>query len=214
MKKVYKEGTIRDKELILGIDTYSVNRLKYFMDKDGVAVLTKQPSRYYSHLNYYVIRERLFGEAIDSKDIRCLGQPDLEDLNYVKGTDINKFNVFLLKIKMLYPELKIMTREEFKKKFDEFCNQNQFYRLKKLVQENPIRKEIEPSYFQTSTSNILFAEIKNGYYVLWYMRKDRTVYRLGLVRNLDKIDFNRLTASVFYFNSYVNSKYILLGEVK
>lgn len=119
----------------------------------------------------------------------------------------------LLKIKMLYPELKIMTREEFKNKFDEICNQNQFYRLKKLVQENPIRKEIDSSYFQTSTSNSLFAEIKNGYSVLWYMRKDRTVYRLGVVRNLDKIDFNRLQTSVFYFKPYVNCKYVLLGEI-
>lgn len=91
MKKVYKEGTIRDNELILGIDAYSVARLKYFMYKDGIAVLTKQPSSYYSHLIYYVIKEKLFGEAIDSKDIISLGQSDIEELNYVKGTDINKF---------------------------------------------------------------------------------------------------------------------------
>ena len=214
MKNLYKEGTIFDNELILGIDSKSVVRVKFFVDGDGIEALTRPSYQYFNYVKYYVIKENLFGKAALDTDIRCLGQLDLETLHYVRGLDIDKFNVFLLKLKMLYPQLNIMTREEFQKEFDEFYNQNRFVMLRKSVKEHPIMAEIGSSYVQHNPADMLFAEVKGKYYNIWYMCKDKRVYDLGIVRNLDKIDFTKFTIGLSYLHASERDKYILLGEVR
>ena len=155
MKNLYKEGTIFDNELILGIDSKSVVRVKFFVDGDGIEVLTRPSYQYFNYVDYYVIKEKLFGKAVLDTDIRWLYQLDVETLHYVRGLDIDKFNVFLLKLKMLYPQLNIMTRDEFQKEFDEFYNQNRFVLLRKSVQERPIMAKIGSSYVQHNPADML-----------------------------------------------------------
>ena len=198
----------------MGIDSKSVVRVKFFVDGDGIEALTRPSYQYFNYVKYYVIKEKLFGKAVLDTDIRCLGQLDLETLHYVRGLDIDKFNVFLLKLKMLYPQLNIMTRDEFQKEFDEFYNQNRFVLLRKSVKEHPIMAEIGSSYVQHNPADMLFAEVKGKYYNIWYMCKDKRVYDLGIVRNLDKIDFTKLTIGLSYLHASERDKYILLGEVR
>lgn len=213
MKKLYKEGTIRDNELILGITLHSVESLKYYMNKTGIEVLTNQPSFYYNLVEYVVVREKLFDKAVQSDDLRILSQQKVEDLNYVKTTDQAKFNTWLLKLKLLYPRLNnIITRQEFTKYYEEIYNKNKFVLLRKFVEEHSLHKVVDASYIENTTSNILFAEDRKGYYILWYKGKDRIVYRVGIVRQLDKIDFNRFTVGLTYFTPYKSLKYIVLEE--
>lgn len=214
MKNLYKEGTIFDNELILGIDSKSVVRVKFFVDGDGIEALTRQTYLYFNYVKYYVIKENLFGKAVLDTDISCLGQLDLETLHYVRGLDTDKFNVFLLKLKMLYPQLDIMTRDEFQMVFDEFYNQNKFVMLRKAVKERPIMAKIGLSYVQHNPADMLFAEVKDGYYNLWYMCKDKMVYNLGIVRKLDKIDFTKCTIGLSYLRAAERDEYILLGGVR
>ena len=58
------------------------------------------------------------------------------------------------------------------------------------------------------------AEVNGKYYNIWYMCKDKRVYNLGIVRNLDKIDFTKFTIGLSYLHASEREKYILLGEVR